>query len=103
MDEGERRAFLIVMSAVGGAIVSLWSMPWKTMAWREIAFALVVGFFFAIFGVPWLVADLMGVDITPLRVACGTTFFGGVFGVPLMPVIWREFLKRTGLKKEDEA
>lgn len=103
MDEHERRMIVLAMSAIGGSIVSLWSLPWRKMAWREIAFTMTVGFVFAIFGVPWLVADIMGVDITPLRVACGTTFFGAAFGVPLMPIIWREFLKRAGLKREEEA
>ena len=103
MDENERRMLLLLAAAVGGSIVSLWSLPWKTMSWGEIAFTMLVGIAFSIFGVPWIVADLLHVDIAPLRVACGTTFFGAVFGIPLLPVIRRELIRRLGLKKEDEA
>jgi hypothetical protein len=101
MDENERRIVLIAMSAVGGSIVSLWSLDWKNMAWKEIAFTLFVGIAFAIFGVPYVVADWMHVDIGPLRIACGTTFFGAAFGVPLLPLLQRKAEKLLGLKKED--
>lgn len=107
MDESERRVALIVMAAIGGSIVSLWSLPWKTMQWSEIALTMFVGIAFSIFGVPWLVADLAHVDIAPLRVACGVTFFGAAFGVPLIPIL-RNRAKRIAsalvdTKKEDEA
>jgi RsiW-degrading membrane proteinase PrsW (M82 family) len=102
MDENERRMVLIGMSAIGGAIVSLWSLPWKQMAWKEIIFTLFVGTVFAIFGVPYVVADWMHVDIGPLRVACGTTFFGAAFGVPLMPLLQRKAEKLLGLNREDK-
>ena len=103
MDDNERRLLMIGLSALGGSIASLWYLPWKTMAWKEITFALVVGFAFAIFGVPWIVADIMNVDIGPLRVACGTTFFGAAFGIPLMPRLLRRGEKLLGISRETEA
>lgn len=107
IDEGERRIAMLAMSAIGGSIVGLWYLPWKTMGWGERLFAILVGIAFSIFGVPWAVADLMGVDIAPLRVACGTTFFGAVFGIPLMPILkdWlvEKLPERLGLKKGGEA
>ena len=107
MDEYERRFAMILMAAVGGSIVSLWSLPWKNMAWSEIMFTIFVGIAFSIFGVPYLVADVLHVDITPLRVACGVTFFGSVFGIGLIPILKSRvegIAKRIpGSKTEDEA
>lgn len=103
MDENERRVLMIVMSAAAGSLASIWFRPWRTMPWYDTLFAFVVGFSFAIFVVPWIVADLMHVDIQPLRVACGTTFLGAAFGIPLMPLIQRKIENLLRLKKEDEA
>lgn len=100
IDDTERRMIFIGMSAVAGSIVSLWTLPWRKMTWSDRAFALFVGFAFAIFGVPWVIADLMHVDIQPLRVACGTTFFGAAFGIPLIPLIRRKAEKWLGLKED---
>jgi len=102
MDENDRRIILVAMAAIGGAIVSVWSLPWKAMHWREIAFALVVGTFFGVFGVPLVVADMFHVDITPIRVACGTTFFGSAFGIGLIPLIRKKIILMLGLKGEAE-
>lgn len=103
MDETERRAVMIALAAIGGSLASLWYLPWKTMPWKEIGFAFTVGFAFAIFGVPWIVADLFHVDIQPLRVACGTTFFGAAFGIPIMPRLLRKVEQWLRLNKEDAA
>lgn len=103
IDDNDRRMLMIGLSAIGGSLASLWFQPWKLMPWQEALFAFVVGFVFAIFGVPWIVADIFHVDITPLRAACGTTFFGAAFGIPLMPLIRRRAEKMLGLKKEDDA
>ncbi len=103
MDENERRMLMIVMSAAAGSLASIWFRPWRTMPWVDILFAFVVGFSFAIFVVPWVVADIMNVDTGPLRVACGTTFLGAAFGIPLMPMIQRKVESLLRLKKEDEA
>lgn len=106
MDESERRIVMIVMSAIGGSIVSLWSLPWKTMQWSEIGFTIFVGIAFSIFGVPMLVADVFKIDITPLRVACGVTFFGAAFGIGLIPILKSRvetIAKRLSGKAEGEV
>lgn len=103
MNEGEHRALMIIVSAAAGSLASIWFRNWKQMPWTDIVFAFVVGFSFAIFVVPWAVADIMGVDIGPLRVACATTFLGAAFGIPLMPLIQRKVEGLLRLKKDDEA
>lgn len=81
------RYVYLLVAAVGGAIVSLSLSNWQQMTGKQLAMAIIVGVFFAIFGVPWLVGDIMGVDIAPLRVACGITFFGAVAAPSLIPPI----------------
>lgn len=107
IDDAERRFALMLFSALGGSFVSLWQMDWKAMSWGERIFAMVVGIAFSIFGIPWIVADLMRVDITPLRVACGITFFGAAFGIPLLPVIKNRIADKASEwlapKKGDQA
>jgi hypothetical protein len=107
MDDNDRRMAMIAMAAIGGSIVSLWSLDWKMMSWRELVLTMVVGIAFAIFGVPWIVADLMHVDITPLRVACGVTFFGAAFGIVLIPILRARSMDAAktllALKKEGDA
>jgi len=87
MDEHERRFVMIIMAAIGGSVVSLWSLDWKRMSWKEIVMTVSVGIAFSIFGVPWIAADWFHVDIMPLRVACGMTFFGAAFGIVLIPIL----------------
>ena len=103
MDENERRMLMIVLSAIGGSRASIWSRPWKTMPAKEILFAFVIGFLFAIFVVPFAVSDIMNVDMKPLSVACGTTFIGAFAGVPLMPAIQRKVARIFGLTEGGEA
>lgn len=103
MDENERRMLMIVLSAAGGSLASIWARPWKTMPFKEIAFAFVIGMAFAVFVVPFAVSDIMRVDMKPLSVACGTTFLGAAFGIPLMPLIQRKISKLFGLTEKDEA
>ena len=97
----------MLFSALGGSIVSLWQMDWKAMSWGERLFAMVVGIAFSIFGLPMVVADIMRVDITPLRVASGISFFGAAFGIPLLPIMKRwiteKAAERLNLKKGGEA
>jgi len=102
MDDNERRIIMIVASAAAGSLASIWFRPWRTMPLIDIIFAFVVGFSFAIFVVPWVVADLMSVDTGPLRVACGTTFLGAAFGIPLMPLIQRKVESVFRLRKDGD-
>ncbi len=86
-DHPVMRYVYIVIAAVGGAIVSLSFAKWQEMPWRERGMSVFVGTLFALFGVPWLVGDIMGVDIAPLRVACGITFFGALGAPSFIPPI----------------
>jgi hypothetical protein len=93
------RWIYIATAAIGGAIVSLSFMRWQEMPWQDRGMTIFVGIVFAVFGVPWLVGDLMGVDIAPLRVACGITFFGAVGAPSFIPLILNAIRKRTGLEE----
>lgn len=102
MDEDERRIFMIAMAAIGGAMVSLWSMPWRTMTIHEKGFAFFGGISIGVFGAPWL-AKLMNISTTQLSEQCGVVFFGAAFGLILMPSLQNKIAKTFGLRKEDEA
>lgn len=101
-DEGVNRMVYLVMAAIAGAITSLAFMPWKTMTLIERAISLFVGASFALFFVPWAVADIMGVDITALRAACATTYIGAVAAPALIPPIIRKLLKAGGLEEGEK-
>lgn len=93
------RYLYLLVAAIGGAIVSLSLTNWQQMTNKQLAMAILVGVLFAIFGVPWLVGDIMGVDIAPLRVACGITFFGAVAAPSLIPPIITRIRKWGGLEE----
>lgn len=96
VDHPVMRYVYIGMSAVAGAIVSLSQMRWQEMSWPDRWMALVVGVSFSLFGVPWIVGDLWNVDMTPLRVACGISFFGGVGAPVFIPVVLRWLKSKFG-------
>jgi hypothetical protein len=97
MDESSgMRHLYIAMAAIGGAIISLSQLRWQDMPWQDRGMTLLVGVLFSLFGVPWVVGDLMNVDITPLRVACGVTFFGAAGAPIFVPMIIRFFRKKFG-------
>ncbi len=93
------RYALLVVAAIGGAIVSLSLTNWQQMTGKQLGMAIFVGVMFAIFGVPWLVGDIMGADIGPLRVACGITFFGAIAAPSLIPPIIVKIRKWGGLEE----
>lgn len=93
------RYVYIVTAAIGGAIVSLSLVKWQEMPGRDRLMTIFVGVMFSIFGVPWLVGDVMGVDIQPLRVACGITFFGAIGAPTFIPLILSYIRRKTGLEE----
>ena len=94
------RVVYLIMAAIAGAITSLAFMPWKTMTVAERAISLFVGASFALFFVPWAVADIMRVDITAIRAACAVTYIGAVAAPALIPPIIRKLLKLGGLDEQ---
>lgn len=94
-NEHTRLAY-IVMSALAGSVTALSFLPWKSMSWGEIALTLFVGFAFAVFGVPWIAADLARIDIESLRVICGVTYFGATGANVFIPIIIRKAKRQFG-------
>lgn len=83
------RMAYIAMAALAGSITALSFMPWRSMKWSEIAMTLFVGSAFAVFGVPYLVGDLGGVQIENMRALCFFTYFGATGANAFVPVIIR--------------
>lgn len=82
----------LAAAALAGSITSLSFMPWKIMRWQEIAMTLVVGIAFAVFGVPYLIGEVAGVDMTTLRTACFFTYIGATGANGIIPVIVKRYL-----------
>lgn len=95
------RMAYIAMAALAGSITALSFMPWRSMKWSEIAMTLFVGSAFAVFGVPYLVGDLAGVQLENMRALCFFTYIGATGANAFVPVIIR-WLKRR-LEKLLEA
>jgi len=95
------RMAYIAMAALAGSITALSFMPWRTMKWSEIVMTLFVGSAFAVFGVPYLVGDLGGVQLENMRALCFFTYIGATGANAFVPVIIR-WLKRR-LEKLLEA
>ena len=102
IDENERRFLMVAMAAIGGSIVSLGLLPWKTMSGAERAIAFVGGIACGVFGAPWI-AQLFNVSMEDLSEKCGVVFFGAVFGLMLMPSLQVRLRKLLGLSQEGEA
>jgi len=83
------RYVYIVMSALAGAITALSFMPWSKMRWTEIGMTLFVGSAFALFGVPYLIGDMVKVEIHSLRAICFWTYIGATGANVFLPVIIR--------------
>jgi hypothetical protein len=90
----------IALSAIAGSIVSLSLGPWESMSRPQIGMAVFVGMAVAIFAVPYLAVDVLRIRNfeTAIRVACGITFFGGVFGASVLPYIGRWIKGKFGMQ-----
>lgn len=88
----------IALAAVAGSITALSLLSWKTMSWGEIFMTLFVGTSFAVFGIPWLVVDLAGIEMDNLRVICGITYFGATAANVLVPLVIRKLKTMLGLE-----
>jgi hypothetical protein len=93
------RIVYITMAAIAGAVTALSFLSWKTMSWAEIGMTLFVGTAFAVFGVPWIAADWVRMDIENLRVICGITYFGATGANVFIPLIIRKLKKQFGLEE----
>lgn len=102
MDEGERRVLMIFASAIGGSILSVWSLPWQSMSASARIFTFCASIGFGLFGAPW-VASLMRISMDTLEAQCGVRFFGAAFGLVLLPALQAKAASFLNLKKEDEA
>lgn len=87
MNDSHLIKFYVVAAALAGSITSLAFMQWKQMSWGEILFTVFVGFGFAIFFVPWIAADIAGLDIERVRVLCGAVYAGGTGANMLIPLL----------------
>lgn len=84
----------VAIAALAGSVTALSFMPWRTMKWADIAITLFVGCAFAAFGVPYIVSDLFGIDITNLRAICFFTYLGATGANSFIPLIIRWMRKR---------
>lgn len=98
-NEHTRLAY-VMMAAMAGSVTALSFLPWKTMSWAEIALTIFVGFAFAVFGVPWVAADVARMNIDNLRVICGITYFGATGANVFIPLIIRKLKKMLGLMED---
>lgn len=98
-NEHTRLAY-VAMAALAGAVTALSFLPWKQMSWTEIALTLFVGFGFAVFGVPWIAADLAKMNIESLRVICGVTYFGATGANVFIPLMIRMLKKNFGVEED---
>lgn len=85
----QARAAYIAMAALAGAISSLSVLEWKAMTWAEVAMTILVGSTFAAFAVPYLIADVAGIDITSLRSICFFTYLGATGANSFLPILIR--------------
>ncbi len=98
-DQAYARVAYLFMAAIAGAITSLSFMRWKEMGWLDRSMTLFVGASFALLFVPWAVADVFHVDISPLRTACAITYMGAVAANSVIPRITSR-IKRAILDQE---
>lgn len=89
------------LAAVAGSITALSMLKWREMSWPEVFMTMFVGTSFSIFAVPWLAADLAGIDMGSLRVVCGITYIGATGANILIPMAIRRARAVIGL--EDKA
>lgn len=99
-DQHVARAYIFA-AALAGSITSLAFMRWKEMTWSEIALTVFVGFAFAVFAVPWLAADIAGMDVDNTRTICGITYLGATGANALIPLAIRKLKKATGLEGDE--
>ncbi len=97
-DTDHARYFYVGMASVAGAITALSMLPWKRMSWSEILLTIFVGTTFSVFAVPWMAADLAGMNIDNLRVICGITYMGATGANILIPVAIRRLRGLLGLE-----
>lgn len=84
------------MAAVAGAITALSFMKWREMSWPEVTMTVFVGAAFSLFAVPWLAADVAGMDIENLRAICGITYLGATGSNILIPIAIRRLRGLVG-------
>lgn len=89
------------MAAIAGAITALSFMKWREMSWPEVGMTIFVGAAFALFAVPFIAADWLGMDINNLRAICGVTYLGATGSNILIPIAIRRL--RGAIGGEDPA
>jgi len=79
----------IGLAGFAGSVTGLSFMPWKAMPASERVLTLGVGTAFAAFAVPWILIDLVKMDLNALRAACGAAYLGGTVANRLLLVVIR--------------
>lgn len=99
------RNVYIVIAAVAGSITSLAFMNWQKMGWAERGLTVFVGASFAIFAVPWLWIDVIGMrgaNVDDLRYACGLSYAGGTCANAFIPLLIKLGKRKFGLAEDPQ-
>lgn len=102
-DSAIMRNVSVVIAALAGSITSLAFMNWQKMSWTERFLTVFVGASFAIFAVPWLWIDVIGMhnaNMNDLRYACGLSYAGGTCANAFIPLLIKLGKRRFGLIEE---
>ena len=94
------RQVYIAIAAIAGAITALSFMNWRQMTWPEVWITLFVGASFAVFAVPWIAGDILKINDSTLRAACGLTYLGGTCANALIPPLVRKVKRMLALHEE---
>lgn len=96
------RQIYIGIAAIAGAITALSLMNWRNMSWPEVWITLFVGASFAMFAVPWLAGDILKINDSTLRAACGLTYLGGTCANALIPPLIRRAKRMLSISEEQK-
>ncbi len=85
------------MSAIAGSVSALAAMKYKEMSWPDICFTLFVGAAFAVFVMPWVAKDWIGIDEANQRAQNAMVYMGGTGWNVLMPLVLQKVKALAGM------
>jgi len=86
----------VFVTALGGALTSLYSQQWQKMDRMEIVFSLIVAMSFSLFAFPWIAAQWFGWEFGTTQAAGAVSYIGATASHIVIPRLIMKLRRQFG-------
>ena len=90
----------VFLTALGGALTSLYSQDWKKMGWPDRILSVCVAMSFSLFAFPWIASTWLGWSFGDMQAAGGVSYLGAAGAHIFVPRAIMFLRKRLGGEEE---